>query len=281
MTNFLSAKLKHTLSILLAGCMLLSFTACGDDAPEEPSEPAVPDTPAVEEPEAPKGDPITPPNISQKMKDAYANNSDTIGWLTVPNTTIDNSVLQTTDNVYYYRLDENRNYSFPGVFWADYENTFGERDMLSSNTIIYGHNINTNDDKNGVRFSQLFHYVDKEFAKANPYVFFSTLEEENMAFQIFSTAYTTTAFHYIEVENMSSLQFNNFLNEVKLRSEYSFPDVDVNSNDKVIVLSTCSYKLGYPNDDTRFIVVGKLVPKDAALTTTENVFDNVNKRTDM
>lgn len=279
MSNFLSAKLKTTVAALLAACMAFSFAACGDRTPEEPTAPAtdaVETTPAESEAPAVQGN-ITAPDVSAKLKDAYAFNSDTIGWLTVPNTEIDNCILQTTDNSFYERRDEAKNYSFHGVYWADFENTFGDRDMLSSNTLIYGHNPKSNDDI-GVRFSQLYHYAnDIQFAKDNPYIFFSTLEED-MVFQIFAISYTTTGFHYIEVEDMSTLEFSNFINEAKLRSIYSFPEVDVDANDKILVLSTCSYKYGY-RDDMRYIVCAKLLPEGAVLSTTENVFENPNAHT--
>ncbi|MBR5485732.1 MAG: class B sortase [Oscillospiraceae bacterium] len=277
-------KLKTVIAALLAACMTFSFAACSDRTPEEPAAqaPAAETEATTEETsEAPAAEvaeaSVKPASdLNEKIKKAHELNSDTVGWLVVPNTHIDNSVLQAKDNAYYERRNEAREYDFHGVYWADYENTFGERDMLSSNTIIYGHNPKYNDEP-GVKFSQLYKYLDVEFAKNNPYIYFSTMEED-MVFQVFATSYTTTGFHYIEVNDMSSLEFSNFINEAKLRSSVSFPDVDVDANDKILVLSTCGYKYG-KRDDMRFIVCAKLLPEGAVLSETANAFANPNAHT--
>ena len=276
MTSLVSKKLKAGAACLLAVCMLLSFTACRQEEPEpEPEEPAPVEEPAepVEEPEE---ELIQAPALQEDLRAAFTNNDDTVGWLFVPNTTINNSVLQGPDNEYYLRLDENQQYSFLGCYFADYENTFGSRDALSRNTVIYGHNINYADPPDGERFSQLFKFVDIECAKNNPYIFFSTLEED-MVFQIFAVAYVPTTLKYIEVGKLTDLDYANMLNDLQLRSEYTYPDVEVTPDDKIVVLSTCSYILGQTREDVRLLVVGKLMPAGAELPATANVVENVNK----
>ncbi|MFR9191100.1 MAG: hypothetical protein ACLVL7_13435 [Anaerotruncus massiliensis (ex Togo et al. 2019)] len=48
------------------------------------------------------------PNVSAELADAVRQNSDVVGWLTLPNTTINEAVVQTTNNDYYLRRDVKR-----------------------------------------------------------------------------------------------------------------------------------------------------------------------------
>ncbi|MEG1869901.1 MAG: class B sortase, partial [Oscillospiraceae bacterium] len=203
MLNLFPSKLKSTLCILLAACTIATFTACGRETkPETPNTPPAVEQQAPKEEKIPSKDLITAPDNTTKLHDANIKNKDTVGWLTVPNTTIDNSVMQGKNNLFYHRLDENKQYKFTGCFYADYENTIGSRDILSKNTLIYGHNIDYNDNKDGQRFSQLFHYADIDFMKENPYIFFDTLDEQ-MVFEIFAASYTATNLRYVEVNDMT------------------------------------------------------------------------------
>ena len=98
----------------------------------------------VEEPSQDPGDPSEPEKETlDKIAAAQAQNSDVVGWLTIPNTTIDAEVLQKVgDNVYYERRDITQKYNWYGCYYADGGNTFGTRNDLTKNTIIYGHNMN-------------------------------------------------------------------------------------------------------------------------------------------
>ena len=148
----------------------------------------------VEEPSQDPGDPSEPEKETlDKIAAAQAQNSDVVGWLTIPNTTIDAEVLQKVgDNVYYERRDITQKYNWYGCYYADGGNTFGTRNDLTKNTIIYGHNME--DKANGLKFAQLMHYLDVDWASKNPYIYFST-PEDDMVFQVYAVFYTDTGFH--------------------------------------------------------------------------------------
>lgn len=227
---------------------------------------------------------------TSKMTALYNKNRDTVGWIKIPNTNIDYGVVKENYSGEYMNLDYNKNYYKNGdAIWADAWNTFGTRSELSKNTIIYGHNwtnysrpiqVGRASDKH---FSQLAAYDYLTFAKKNPYISFSTLEEE-MYWQIFAVFYVEVPdsysgskdFYYID-ESPDSLTA--FANEAMSRSMYDF-GVTVSENDKILTLSTCTrvynkqaLAAGRRKDQQRFVVMAKLMPKGATLgpvTVTEN-----------
>ncbi len=295
---------KKILALLLAAMMVLSMAACSDretppaEEPETPAEetvtpeegekPAEGEKPKEEEKEEEPAVEVEIPEQGTKLEEWIAKNSDIIGWLQVPDTEINAPVVQTTNNEFYYRLDELKKYSWTGCYWADYECTFGDTsEEMMRNSVIYGHNVDYTapvDEKEGDRFSQLFHYADMEWAKEHPYFYFST-PEEDMLWEVFAVAYTTTDFDYIQVlkdrkvsktEQITEAQMINIVNEARERSEFDYNDVEVDGDDKILTLSTCSYKYGKRND-IRFIVMAKLVEEGDKLVETANITVNADK----
>ena len=284
---------KRILALLLAGVMLLSMSGCDsretpvkEETPKQ-EEVQVPDVKPEENPKEEKEPEVVidKPELGENIAELKAQNDDVVGWLRIPDTEIDNAVMHTTNNDFYHRKDELKQYSWTGCYYADYECSFGPTsDDLSRSTVIYGHNVNFDDGKDKERFSQLFHFADEEWAKEHPYIYFST-PEEDMIWEVFAVAYTTTDFNYIQVlkdrkvsdEQITEAQMINIVNEARERSEYDYNDVEVNGDDKIITLSTCSYKYGQRND-VRFIVMAKLVTEDDTLVETANITINADKK---
>ena len=268
-------KLKSLACALLAAVMVFSFAGCKDRG--EPSESSSSESSSmVEEPSQDPGDPSEPEKETlDKIAAAQAQNSDVVGWLTIPNTTIDAEVLQKVgDNVYYERRDITQKYNWYGCYYADGGNTFGTRNDLTKNTIIYGHNME--DKANGLKFAQLMHYLDVDWASKNPYIYFST-PEDDMVFQVYAVFYTDTGFQY-HLENPDTATFDNIIKEARLRSELNY-DVDVNTGDKILTLSTCTYKFGGPsNTNQRFVVQARLLRAGEEIKDTVNVTKNPNHK---
>ena len=282
----------------LALSMVMSFTACTDrnkeedkpeDAPAQQEQQTDDKTDAKDpaaKPEEDKKEPaVKTPELGPKIAEIRGKNSDVVGWLQIPDTEINAAVVHTTNNDFYMRKNELKEYSWTGSYFADYECKFGpNRDSLLRSTLIYGHNVNYDDGKDKERFSQLFHFSEMDFAKDHPYIYFS-LPEEDLVWEIFAVCYTTTDFNYIQVlkdrntspEQITEAQMMNIVNEAKLRSEYDYNDVEVTGSDKIIILSTCSYKYGRRND-VRYLVMGKLLPADAELHETANITVNADKK---
>ena len=140
-------------------------------------DPFGPEAVAVNQPQlGVKSQPKTDADALEALDYEISQNRDTIGWLKIPGTKINNSVLQSYDNAYYLRQDERRKYSLYGCYFADYECSFGTRDDLSPNTIIYGHSDLTNN-PDGPRFSELFRFTEEDFARSTPVITFATQED--------------------------------------------------------------------------------------------------------
>ncbi len=210
----------------------------------------------------------TPAEIQQamlvSMVETHAQNPDTVGYLYIPGTTIDEPVVQMIDNDYYLRRDYLGNEDFYGSYFADWRAQMGSRDVLSPNTVIYGHNATPPDNPNQVKFAQLLKYTDEDFTKDHQFIYFST-PESDMVWQIFAVFYTTTDFQYHNPNDNPTDQLN-VINRARAASQYNF-GVDVTASDNILTLSTCTYSLdpNYPNE-YRYVVMAKLLPEGAAQT---------------
>lgn len=278
------------LALLLALCMVFAFAACGKDPanpdPVDPSNPAGPVDPA-------NPDDPTQPTKEEQLKELQKTmlentlamqqkNKDTIGWIYIDGTTVNDVVVKVNyndDNKYYLRRNANGENDNDGCYYADWRCKTGNRNSISKNTVVYGHNLGRSanglipdyqNHANGPKFAQLLKYQDEEFAKTHPYIYYSTIEED-MVWQVFAVFYTDIKFDYIE-PNPADATFNSLLKKAQDLSFYKY-DVEVNSNDKILTLSTCTYrmaddtKLHYPND-YRYVVMAKLLPADAVLEDT-------------
>ena len=278
------------LALLLALCMVFAFAACGKDPanpdPVDPSNPTGPVDPA-------NPDDPTQPTKEEQLKELQKTmlentlamqqkNKDTIGWIYIDGTTVNDVVVKVNyndDNKYYLRRNANGENDNDGCYYADWRCKTGNRNSISKNTVVYGHNLGRSanglipdyqNHANGPKFSQLLKYQDEEFAKTHPYIYYSTIEED-MVWQVFAVFYTDIKFDYIE-PNPADATFNSLLKKAQDLSFYNY-DVEVSSNDKILTLSTCTYrmaddtKLHYPND-YRYVVMAKLLPADAVLEDT-------------
>lgn len=219
----------------------------------------------------PSSDAVTAQNSFLKsVAKAADKNHDVVGWLYIPATDIDNSVLQSFDNSYYIRRDEQRNNSIYGCYFVDCDCPLGTAQELGRNTIIYGHS-DLKDSPDGKRFSQLFKFTDEAFAIATPNIYFSTAEQD-LVWRVFAAFYTKTTFSYIQ-SAPSDTQFERIIQKAREGSLYSY-DVDVKGSDKILTLSTCSVK--YASDGTgRFVVMARLLrdgekPEDALKPAVKN-----------
>lgn len=206
--------------------------------------------------------PETQYDVMDALDDAISMNSDTVAWLEVPGTEISASVVQTLDNDFYVRRNESKQHDVWGCYFADYECSLGLRDQLSRNTIIYGHsNTDMDSDPTQKRFSQLFHFLNEDFARNTPYLYL-TIPEEKTTWEVFAAFYTTTQFDYIRV-HITPAQMLEIAKQAKASSVFKY-DVPIEKTDKILTLSTCSVK--YKQDGTgRFVVMARLVSEEEEL----------------
>ncbi|MCI9405340.1 MAG: class B sortase [Oscillospiraceae bacterium] len=189
-------------------------------------------------------------------------NRDTVGWLWVPGTQINNSVLQSYDNTVYLRQDERREYDLYGCYFVDYECSVGSREELSPNTIIYGHS-DLKDNPDGPRFSQLYHFTDLDFARETPVIQFSTLDGF-MYWEVFAVFYTELNDSFISPDPPEGI--DRMAAAAMEKSLYDY-GVAVGPQDHVLLLSTCTGSYGANDTSHRFVVLAKLLPEEAEIPT--------------
>ena len=180
----------------------------------------------------------------------YAKNDDIAGWIKIEDSKINYPVMKYRDNEFYLKNDFDKKPNKYGVPFIDYENNLEKRDK---NTIIYGHNMN-----DGQMFGELTKYRSTDYYKKHPIVEFSTLYEQNK-YKIISAFIANTkpeygdVFDYHNKINFESQEdFDKFIEDVKVRSFFEAP-VDVNYEDNLLTLSTCTYEF----NGARFVLVAR------------------------
>ena len=173
-------------------------------------------------------------------------NDEIVGWIEIDNTKVDYPVM--------WHKEDNRNYQYylSHNYKGDYD-SFGsvfldyrcENGTDSKNTVIHGHHI-----QDGSMFGDLMKYGgttgNLDFYKESPTIEFDTPEAQG-TYKIISVFKTNTLssqgefFNYMIGDFQNEKDFMNYVYNVRVRSLFNCP-VDVNEDDELITLSTCSYE---------------------------------------
>lgn len=233
-----------------------------------------------------KGNPLkgVKERIQQAKKD-NPNNKGIVGWLTITGTNIHEPICFTSKNndYYIYRDIKGTNYpqiaTFPNyknypasVTYLDYRTKLGktfDSKGASRNYTLYGHNWNNLYERDGetlaignkpgyTMFAQLPSYTNIKFAENNPYIYFSTETSEGI-WKVFSVAYceVSSKFEY-HIPYTSKDKTGEIINEWKARTMYDF-NTDVNEDDRILTLSTCTRQYAGVGAGQRFVVVARLL----------------------
>lgn len=203
----------------------------------------------------------------EKKKEKDAKGYATIGWLRVQGTNIDAPIIK------YDSMEGMEEVNKEDFLWNEYP-----EEKIQKRVNIQGHNILNLSAKPEVgldyftRFENLMSFVYIDFAKENQYIQY-TVDGENYLYQIF-------AVYFDEVYNLdlynpdeySDEEVEEFIQRSLDKSLYKY-DVEVNKNEKVISLITCTRMYG--NDKKQFLVVGKMIDNDSK-TTNYEVKENPN-----
>lgn len=175
-------------------------------------------------------------------------NKEIVGWISIPGTKIDYPFVQHNDNSYYLKHSIDHSYNNAGWVFLDYRNSIND---LDNNTIIYAHGR-----VDGTMFGSLKNILEDSWLsnKDNFVLRISTLKH-NYLFEIFSVYHikTTSDYLYTSYDDMNI--YKDFLRMIKERSMYDF-DTSVDSDDKIITLSTCF------NSSEKLVVHAKLIKSD-------------------
>lgn len=186
-------------------------------------------------------------NYSKVYTELLELNNDTVGWLTVNNTKINYPVVQSNDNDYYLNHAYDKSNNLGGWVFVDYRN---DMDLISKNTIIYGHNISNSN----LIFSTLKNVLDSNWYnnENNLNINFS-IKDKEYTWKVFSIYTIEVTSDYLYTEFNTENDYLNFLQKLKDRSINNFNE-ELTSEDKILTLSTC-----YKDDKHRVVVHAKLI----------------------
>lgn len=186
----------------------------------------------------------------QKLLEA---NPDTKGWIKIDNTPIDYPVVQSCKDPIFY-LDKNFEKHIDkngSIFINAYTGVF---DKDTQNIVMHGHSM-----KSKKMFARLLDYADMDFMKKHHVIRFDSIYEPGK-WKVFAIIKTNAdekngkIFDYFSPTFDFQYQFLKLINEIRERSLLNIP-VDVQENDKIISLSTCSYE----TDDARTVVFARKI----------------------
>ena len=185
--------------------------------------------------------------ISVDFKKLKKINNDTIGWIQVSGTNINYPFVQTNNNDFYLNHSFDKSKNGGGWLFMDYRNNKKEFDK---NTIIYGHGR-----KNKTLFGSLKNILNNDwYDNTDNYIIKLSTEYENTMWQVFSIYRIPTTNDYLDIKFNSDKAFNSFSKVLIDRSVFDFK-TKVNSNDKILTLSTC-----YNNND-KVVLHAKLIKR--------------------
>ncbi len=179
----------------------------------------------------------------------------TVGWLRVQGTNIDYPIIYAPS------------YDFSGMTYDFLWNEVKSDNLLNQITVS-GHNIlnlSSNPlvaNENHKRFEQLMSFIYLDFIKDNKYIQY-TANGNDYLYKIFSVAFSKKSnIKKFTREDLSREEMKEYLNQSLNDSIFEF-DVDVDENDKILSLVTCTRMFGHYNDiefkiDARLVRKGEL-----------------------
>ena len=183
----------------------------------------------------------TPPR--HDLAALQAENSDCVGWLTIPDTGIDYPIMHTPDEPeHYLRRDFHGQSASGGTPFLAGRNT---AQVGSQNLIVYGHNM-----LDGSMFKSLVNYLDADFRESHQDIYLELCDTQ-YRYQVLAVLETTVdspVYRYTDLSDPAV--------ESDFRSAlFQAADLDViHHTEGYLTLSTC----GDWGGDTRVLVVASL-----------------------
>ena len=173
-------------------------------------------------------------------------NPDVVGWLRYKGTPIDYPIAQGKDNRQYLYTRFDGSYSDFGTLFVDSttEYPFGQ-----FNTVVYGHHM-----QDGSMFGSLKKLKDPEYCRKHPKMELAT-PAGNYDLQIYAFLNKPSGSKVFTHNVGSEEDRAEYLEWIDDNAVYT-TDVDLNIDDRLVILSTCAYEY----NGARYIVVCKMIP---------------------
>ncbi len=217
-------------------------TAQPDTGETDVTQPTQASSPASTEPAEP-----TEPTILPEYLPFYQQNSDMVGWITIPDTKVNYPVMQTPSEPDYYLK---RDFYRMGSDWgAIYAREVCDINKPSDNITLYGHHM-----RDGSMFAQLLKFQSQDFWQSHQTFTFDTLYEHHtyQIWAVFKTSANIGSNHFPYhrfSDAVTEEEFNEYVETVKKLAFYD-TGITPEYGDKLLALSTCEYTL----DNGRFVV---------------------------
>lgn len=186
-----------------------------------------------------------PAEVMQSLIDAAKSLNeafpDTVGWLYIPDTSVNYPVLQGDDNDFYLHHAYDGGSLSAGSIFLDYR---CESRLMNPVNVLYGHNMN-----NGSMFAGVLKFADSAYFDAHCYGWLAT-PETVYRIDFFSTA-RASCYDTLYDGSMSVDEWIPHIERLSVVSR----EVEYSPNNRFISLSTCSYEF----QNARTILTGKLV----------------------
>ncbi len=197
--------------------------------------------------------PTAAPELTERAKKLLAQNPDTVGYIQIDGTNVDNPVVQTIDDEYYLDHGFDGQEFRAGTVFMDCTDVFGaDPKTWSENIILYGHNMADN-----TMFGSLRRYrQDPSYYKEAPFITFSS-NYADYTYVMFGLVITggdaDSDFLYWQMEELDDkAAFDSYVASVEAKNMIENP-LDVAYGDAILTLSTC-----YSDEDnSRFIIVAR------------------------
>ena len=173
------------------------------------------------------------------FKDLLEINGDFLGMISIEGLGIDLPFVLGEDNEKYLETNFEGAYSRYGTVFLHYRN---DRYFRDENSVLFGHHTSFRD-----MFTPLLQYRDIETLYKAPVIVTDTLVGR-ITWLVFAAYISETDFGYIET-SFNGAEFAGLLEEIRDRS-FFHTNLEVNENDRIITLSTCTYEF----QDARFVV---------------------------
>lgn len=185
----------------------------------------------------------------ENLRQTY--NEDIQGWIYIPGTNIDEPVVQGVNNWDYLYYNYDGSYNGLGAIFLDVK---ASPDMSMQTTFMFGHET-----YNGLKFSQIKKYLDKDFAKTYKRIYYFSKDKKQYTYEVLGIQL---------VESKNNLYIKENLKRSDEDTQYlidtlkTFDNIDqskvenLTKDDSILVLGTC-----VDNVDTghRYYLVAKLV----------------------
>lgn len=178
------------------------------------------------------------------LKEKY-NNEDVVGTIAIENTDFNTVVMQGNDNSYYLNHLPDKTYNINGSIFLDYRVDIDESNKL----LIFGHSSPSY----FLPIMIIENYKDEDYYKEHKYIYLSSIKEVKK-YEIFSVFVETLDWSYMNLNYASKNEYLNHLQNLKSKSFYD-TGVEVNKNDKILIMQTCSNMKEYSKYSKKYMLV--------------------------